>query len=52
MYQYVPVHTILPDPVQVYRIPDAPDSSRKGVVLATFDGCEEVSQQNFFEVLI
>ena len=22
MYQYVPVHTILPDPVQVYRIPD------------------------------
>ena len=21
-YQYVPVHTILPDPVQVYRIPD------------------------------
>ena len=23
MYRYVPVHTILPDPVQVYRIPDA-----------------------------
>ena len=22
MYRYVPVHTILPDPVQVYRIPD------------------------------
>ena len=22
IYQYVPVHTILPDPVQVYRIPD------------------------------
>ena len=22
-YLYVPVHTILPDPVQVYRIPDA-----------------------------
>ena len=22
MYWYVPVHTILPDPVQVYRIPD------------------------------
>jgi hypothetical protein len=21
-YRYIPVHTILPDPVQVYRIPD------------------------------
>ncbi len=23
-YWYIPVHTILPDPVQVYRIPDEP----------------------------
>ncbi len=25
MYWYVPVHTFLPDPVQVYRIPDGAD---------------------------
>jgi hypothetical protein len=30
MYRYVPVHTILPDPVQVYRIPDAVTSQVNG----------------------
>jgi hypothetical protein len=29
-YQYIPVHTILPDPVQVYRIPDVVDSEGAG----------------------
>ena len=29
MYRYVPVHTILPDPVQVYRIPDVGEIQMK-----------------------
>jgi hypothetical protein len=35
MYRYILVHTILPDPVQVYRIPDEPEtqaSERIGAV--------------------
>jgi hypothetical protein len=35
MYWCVPVHTILPDPVQVYRIPDARSNRTAGLC----DGC-------------
>jgi hypothetical protein len=31
MYRYVPVHTLLPDPVQVYRIPDGIFEGADGV---------------------